>query len=234
MNGRLGNNYSLTTPLEPVDIQHAMAVLKDGSGSIVFNGIHDSRLAAHLRETGTEARKLFSQIGIVRFPDRTILVTDGFVHPQPDIRTLTGIIQNAIATAGKAGVNSPKVAVLSAVELVSPQMDSAVPAAVMEAMGSRGPFGKDVSVEGPLSMDVALSGKAADEKKVHTPVAGNANILVGHIATIPMGIIAGWMRFARPLSVVSVLTDGRTWHPFLINGMSEEYVEQTLTFCGLA
>ena len=178
MNGRLGDNHPLTRPLEPVDIHQAMDILKEGSGTVVFNGVHDSGLAARLRETGTETRKLFSQIGIVQFQGRTILVTDGFVHPQPDIRTMTAIIQNAVATAAKTGVDSPKIAVLSAVELVSPQMDSAVPAAVMEAMGSRGQFGKNVQVEGPLSMDVALSAKAAEEKHVHTPVAGNANIPV--------------------------------------------------------
>ena len=73
--------------------------------------------------------------------------------------------------------------------------------------------------------------KAAEEKHVDTPVAGKANILIGHMATVPAGILSGWIRFASPESVISVLTDGKSWHPFLLAGMSGKQIEQTLAFC---
>lgn len=228
---QIGKLHTLNTRLETASVEQAMDGLEKGTGTVVFNEEAESRLAASIREAGKSTRRTFSQVAIVQFKDRTVLLSDGFVHPQPDIKTMTAIIQNAIATARKAGIDAPKVAVLSAVELVSPQMDSAVPAAVMEAMGNRGQFGNGVAVEGPLSMDVSLSEKAAEEKHVDTPVAGKANILIGHMATVPAGILSGWIRFASPESVISVLTDGKSWHPFLLAGMSGKQIEQTLAFC---
>lgn len=230
---QLGNLHTLNMRLENGSLDQAMDSLQNDTGTVVFNEQPDSRLAARVREAGKNTRRIFSQVVIIHFKDKTVLLSDGFVHQQPDIKTMTGIIQNSITTASKAGIDAPKVAVLSAVELVSPQMDSAVPAAVMEAMGNRGQFGKGIAVEGPLSMDVALSEKAAEEKHVDTPVAGQANILIGHMATVPSGILSGWMHFAKPASIISVLTDGKRWHPFLLEGMSGRNVEQTLAFCAV-
>ena len=225
-----------TLPLETRNIDAETAVEKlfePGGETILMNGVSNGAAAQRIRELGKASRRVFTQVGIVRFQDRTILVTDGYVFPQPDLKEMTMIIQNAVGVAARFQITEPKVAVLSAFEVVSPAMGSAVPAAVMEAMGKRRQFGPSVNVEGPLSMDVALSSKAAEEKHVSTPVAGHADVLVGHMSTVPAGILSAWGRFARPTSLISILTDGESCHPFLTSWMTHDHVRQTLVFCKL-
>jgi phosphate butyryltransferase len=76
-------------------------------------------------------------------------------------------------------IRKPKVALLSAVETVYPNMPVAMGGAVIAKMAERGQI-KDAVVDGPLSLDVALSPEAAQEKRVGGPVAGKADILVAN------------------------------------------------------
>jgi len=62
-------------------------------------------------------------------------------------------------------------------ELVNPDMPSTVDAAMLSKMAERGQL-KDCIVDGPLSLDLALSKESARAKGVTGPVAGQADILV--------------------------------------------------------
>ncbi len=229
-----GNSAVSLSNVTTISLETAIEDMRKGEGRDLCFNIPLSAVNARLfRDLQKSLRATLSHVVVLAIQDRKLVVTDGFVHETPDVPTMAGIVGNGIAVARKAGIEAPHVAVLSAVELVSPQMDSAVPAAVMEAMGKRGQFGPNVQVEGPLSMDVALSPEAAAEKKVTTPVAGKADVLVGHIATIPRGIAITLKRFADVASFVSVLTDGRQFYPFLLDDMSASDVEATLAFCGM-
>lgn len=199
--------------------------------NVVINEPESVSTYTELRKISKTLRKTFSHVAILQLNNRSILLTDSFVHPNPDISTLSKIIANAAFVAGKMGIDAPKISVLSAVEVVSLQMESAVPAAVMEAMGFRNQFGPGVRVEGPLSMDVSLSPEAAAEKHVNTPVAGKADVLVGHRATIPQGIFKTLKLFAKPQSLISVLTDGKNLFPMPLKIMSPEDIRITLNFC---
>ena len=198
---------------------------------IIINEPESVTTYAELRNISKSFRKTISHVAILQLDDRSLLLSDSFVHPEPDIPTLTKIVSNAAFVAGKTGISAPRISVLSAVEVVSLQMESAVPAAVMEAMGTRGQFGPGVQVEGPLSMDVSLSPEAAAEKHVQTAVAGKADVLIGHRATIPQGIFKTLKLFARPQSLISVLTDGENLFPMPLKIMSPEEVRVTLNFC---
>ncbi len=200
---------------------------------VIVNEPESAAIYRELRQIGKDMKKTFSHIAILQLNNRSLLFTDSFVHPAPGIPTLSKIVANAAFVAGKMGIDAPKISVLSAVEVVSLQMESAVPAAVMEAMGSRKQFGPGVRVEGPLSMDVSLSPEAAAEKHVNTPVAGKADVLVGHRATIPQGIFKTLKLFAKPQSLISVLTDGKNLFPMPLKIMSPEDIRITLNFCDI-
>ena len=227
-----GEPIAALSALPSIPLETALEDMTRGKGNgLVFHVPLTDVKAQLFRDIQKPLRATLSHVMVLTLADRKLVVTDGFVHETPDIATMAGIVNNGIAVARRAGIDKPKVAVLSAVELVSPQMDSAIPAAVMEAMGRRGQFGPDVYVEGPLSMDVALSEQAAAEKKVDTPVAGKADILVGHTASIPRGIAVTLKRYADLDGFVSVLTDGKQVYPFLLDDMNESDVTATLAFC---
>ena len=71
----------------------------------------------------------------------------------------------------------PKVAILSAVETVSPKIKSTLDAAALCKMADRGQITGGV-IDGPLAFDNAISTEAARTKGIASVVAGVADILV--------------------------------------------------------
>ena len=72
---------------------------------------------------------------------------------------------------------TPKVAVLSAVETVTPKIQSTIDAAALCKMAERGQITGGI-VDGPLAFDNAVSLAAAKTKGIRSEVAGDADILV--------------------------------------------------------
>lgn len=75
------------------------------------------------------------------------------------------------------GVEQPKVAILSAVETIQPKLRSTLDAAALCKMADRGQI-KGGLLDGPLAMDNAINLEAARIKKIDSPVAGSADILL--------------------------------------------------------
>jgi phosphate acetyltransferase len=75
------------------------------------------------------------------------------------------------------GIVTPRVAILSAVETVSPDIRSTVDAAALCKMADRGQIVGGI-LDGPLAFDNAVSPEAARTKGIASPVAGQADILV--------------------------------------------------------
>lgn len=74
------------------------------------------------------------------------------------------------------GMSNPKVAILSAVETVNPDIPSTIDAAALCKMSERGQI-KGATLDGPLAFDNAISFHAAQIKGIHSIVAGEADIL---------------------------------------------------------
>jgi phosphate butyryltransferase len=104
-------------------------------------------------------------------------VTDAAVNIAPDLMQKRDIIQNAIDLAHIMGIAAPRVALLSAVEVVNPKLRSTLDAAALCKMADRGQITGGL-VDGPLAFDNAISPQAAAEKHIVSPVAGQADILV--------------------------------------------------------
>ena len=126
-----------------------------------------------------------SYISLLALPkqDRLILITDTFLNDFPTLVEKQGILNNAVHLARLLGIETPKAAVLAAIEQVNPGISSTLDAAILSKMGERRQFGAAV-VEGPLDIDCALSKVAADRKGVVSAVTGNVDIyLVPEIDT---------------------------------------------------
>ncbi len=109
---------------------------------------------------------------------RTItLASDGGVNVGPDLKAKLGIIKNAVTVAHALGIGVPKVAILSGVEKVQPEVQSTVDAVALAKICSYGEI-PDCIVDGPFALDNAISIEAAQIKKVESPVAGCADILI--------------------------------------------------------
>ena len=91
---------------------------------------------------------------------RPLFITDAALNVYPDLEAKRDIVQNAIELAHVLGIEVPKVAILSAVETVSPQIPSTLEAAALCKMADRGQITGGL-VDGPLAFDNAISAAAA-------------------------------------------------------------------------
>jgi phosphate acetyltransferase len=107
---------------------------------------------------------------------KPLLITDAALNIHPNLSEKVDIIQNAIDFARVMGVATPKVAILSAVETVNPNIPSTLDAAAMCKMADRGQITGGI-LDGPLAFDNAISMHAAQIKHIKSEVAGHADIL---------------------------------------------------------
>ncbi|NMM38645.1 MAG: bifunctional enoyl-CoA hydratase/phosphate acetyltransferase [Glaciimonas sp.] len=108
---------------------------------------------------------------------KPLLVTDAALNIRPSLQEKVDIIQNAIDFARIMGVKIPKVAILSAVETVNPNIPSTLDAAALCKMAERGQITGGI-LDGPLAFDNAISAHAAQVKHIKSAVSGDADILV--------------------------------------------------------
>ncbi len=108
---------------------------------------------------------------------KLLFITDAAINIAPDLITKAAIVQNAIDLAQVLGVKTPKVAALSAVELVKPAISSTCEAACLSKMAQRGQI-RGAIVDGPLAFDNAISKEAAQTKQITSEVSGDVDILL--------------------------------------------------------
>jgi phosphate butyryltransferase len=163
----------------------AARLVAEGQADLLMKGkigaIDFLKASLHVGIGYRRNHQLWTHVGIYwpEWLSRFIMVTDGGIVIDPDLETIPRIIGNAVAVAGHLGIDEPRVALLAAVEAVYTSMPVAMGGAVIAKMADRGQI-KNALVDGPLSLDVALSPEAAREKKVTGDVAGRADILVAN------------------------------------------------------
>ncbi len=160
----------------------AVELVSTGYADMVMKGLVDT--ATFLRsilnkEIGLRTGKRMSHVAVFEIEgiDRLILLTDVSFNMYPDLKAKVDIINNSVGVARALGIEEPKVAALSAVEVVNLDMPATVDAAILSKMNERGQI-KGCVVDGPLAMDIAISREAAEHKKISGPVAGRADILL--------------------------------------------------------
>jgi phosphate acetyltransferase len=128
---------------------------------------------------GLRTSRRISHVFVMDVPSypRMLLITDAAVNIYPKLKEKVDIVQNAIDLAHVLGIAEPKVAILSAVETVTPEIESTLEAAALCKMADRGQITGGI-LDGPLAFDNAISVQAAQTKKIRSPVAGQADILL--------------------------------------------------------
>jgi phosphate acetyltransferase len=160
----------------------AVALVREGRAEILMKGsLHTDELLAAVvaRETGLRTGRRLSHCFIMDVPGhpKALTITDAAINIFPTLEDKVDIVQNAIDLMHALGNAEPKVAILSAMEMVNPKIQSTVEAAALCKMADRGQI-TGALLDGPLAFDNAISAEAAKIKGIDGPVAGDADILV--------------------------------------------------------
>jgi phosphate acetyltransferase len=131
------------------------------------------------RDTGLRTARRVSHCFVMDVPghDDALIITDAAVNIAPTLEEKADILQNAIELAHALRVDEVRVAILSAMETVNPRVPSTVEAAALCKMVDRHQI-TGALVDGPLALDNAIDLEAAKIKKIDSPVAGRANVLL--------------------------------------------------------
>jgi phosphate acetyltransferase len=160
----------------------AVELVRMGRAEALMKGsLHTDELmgAAVARDTGIRTERRISHCFIMdvpAYPD-ALIITDAAVNIAPTLADKVDIVQSAIDLAHALGAQEVRVAILSAMETVNPKVPSTVEAAALCKMADRGQITGAI-LDGPLALDNAISPEAAAMKKIVSPVAGRANVLV--------------------------------------------------------
>lgn len=132
------------------------------------------------REKGIATSGLLSHVALNEIPayHKLLLTTDGGMVTAPSKGDKKILIQHAIEVMNKIGVEKPKIGLLAAAEKVNPKIASSVEAEeLMQEIQTENP--ESCWIDGPISLDLSLSKKVAEIKHYDSPVAGDADIVIG-------------------------------------------------------
>ncbi len=160
----------------------AVEVVRGGKAELLMKGsLHTDELLSEVmkRETGLRTERRISHCFIMDVPTypEPLVITDAAINIYPTLEDKIHIVQNAIDMAVALSGETPRVAILSAVETVNPKIPSTLEAAALCKMADRGQITGGL-LDGPLALDNAISVEAARIKGIDSPVAGKANILI--------------------------------------------------------
>ena len=159
--------------VEQVRLGRAEALMK--------GSLHTDELmgAVVKRETGLRTARRISHCFVMDVPghDTPLIITDAAVNVAPTLEDKVDIVQNAIDLAHALGAPEVRVAIVSAMETVNPKVPSTLDAAALCKMADRKQITGAI-LDGPLALDNAISLEAAQVKKIDSPVAGRANVLI--------------------------------------------------------
>jgi phosphate acetyltransferase len=160
----------------------AVELVKAGEAEALMKGsLHTDELmgAVVRREGGLRTARRVSHCFVMDVPghDTALIITDAAVNISPTLEDKVHIVQNAIDLARALRVDPVRVAILSAMETVNSKVPSTIEAAALCKMADRGQITGGI-LDGPLALDNAIDLGAAKIKKIQSPVAGQANVLV--------------------------------------------------------
>lgn len=166
----------------PLSAAGAIAMARAGQVEALMKGaLHTDELmhAVVDAERGLRTARRASHVFVIESPQypRLLFITDAAVNIYPTLEDKRDIVQNAIDLARTLGVRTPRVAILSALELVTSRIKSTIEAAALCKMADRGQIDGGL-LDGPFAFDNAVSSEAAAAKNIVSPVAGRADIFV--------------------------------------------------------
>lgn len=212
----------------------AVALARAGKvGALMKGALHTDELMSAVvdAERGLRTDRRISHVFVVEtthYP-RLLLITDAAVNVLPTLADKRDIVQNAIDLAHTLGIAMPKVAILSAVETVTPRIPSTIDAAALCKMADRGQISGGI-LDGPLAFDNAVSAEAAATKGIVSQVAGRADIFV--VPDIEAGnLLAKELEYLDGAQLAGIVLGARV--PIVLTSRADPAVAR-LSSCAIA
>ncbi|MBU1168870.1 MAG: bifunctional enoyl-CoA hydratase/phosphate acetyltransferase [Proteobacteria bacterium] len=167
-------------PVEEEVAEKGVKLFEKGEVKALMKGhIHTDEFLHPILAHHLQGKQRIAQVFLadLKTYPKLLYITDAAINISPDLSTKMNIVQNAVDIARLLGVEEPKVAALSAVEVVNPAIPSTIDAACLAKMAERGQI-KGAIVDGPLAFDNAISAESATVKGINSPVSGDVDILM--------------------------------------------------------
>jgi phosphate acetyltransferase len=212
----------------------AVELVRAGKAQALMKGsLHTDELMSEVvkRDGGLRTGRRVSHCFIMDVPaySEALIITDAAVNIAPTLEEKVDIIQNAIDLAHALRVKDVRVAVLSAVETVNPKMPSTVEAAALCKMADRKQITGAI-LDGPLALDNAISLESVAIKKIDSPVAGRANVLV--VPDLEAGnMLAKSLSFLAGADAVGIVLGARV--PIILTSRADSVMTR-LASCAVA
>ena len=212
----------------------AVELVREGKAEALMKGsLHTDELMAAVvrRETGLRTARRVSHCFVMDVPSysETLIVSDAAVNIAPTMEDKVDIIQNAIDLGHALRFSEVRVAILSAMETVNPKVPSTVEAGALCKMADRGQITGAV-LDGPLALDNAISLESVKIKKIESPVAGRANVLI--VPDLEAGnMLAKSLSFMAGADAAGIVLGARV--PIILTSRADSVMTR-LASCGIA
>ncbi len=160
----------------------AVKLVASGRADLIMKGkLQTAQImrAVLKEEYGLRTGKTMGMVSVFEIPDfpRLLILTDAGMTISPTLEQKVDLINHAIKVANVLGIETPKVAIVSAVETVNPKIPATMDAAILAKMADRKQI-KGAIIDGPFALDNVVSKEAAKHKGIESPVAGEADIII--------------------------------------------------------
>jgi len=160
----------------------AVKLIREGNADFLMKGLVGTAelLRAVLdKEKGLRKGSTISHVAFFETPHyhKLLALTDAAMNVAPILKEKVAIVKNAVEVYHRLGINTPKVALVGAVEKVNEKMEATVDAAMITMMNKRKQI-KGCIIDGPLAVDNAVSKEACEHKGIETEVGGDVDIIM--------------------------------------------------------
>ncbi|MBF0289691.1 MAG: bifunctional enoyl-CoA hydratase/phosphate acetyltransferase [SAR324 cluster bacterium] len=214
--------------------EKSVAMVREGQAEALMKGsLHTDELMSAVvrKDLGIPTERRMSHISAMDVPQlsQVLFVTDAAINIYPDLLVKQDITQNAIDLAHSLGIAKPKVAILSAVETITPKIPSTLEAASLCKMADRGQITGAI-VDGPLAFDNAISEEAARIKGIRSEVSGHADIFV--VPDLEAGnMLVKQLTYMAEAQLAGIVLGARV--PIILNSRSDNNLARKAS-CALA
>lgn len=160
----------------------AVSLVSSNKADIIMKGFVDTSIILKAildKEIGLRTGKILSHAAVFELEKyhKILFITDAAMNISPNLDQKKQILENTVELAHALGIKKPKVAIICAKEKVNKKMIHTVDAAELVKLNENDDI-QNCLVAGPFALDNAISKEASKHKKIDSPVAGDADILL--------------------------------------------------------
>lgn len=162
-------------------LKKSYAMVIEGQADIIMKGMVQTKdfIRTILSNKKFMKNKLLTHTVAFDIPsrDKLLFVTDPSIMTEPTLDQKKIILDNAVELLQYLGIEEPKVAIISSVEVPNEAIKSSMDGSELMELQKKDSIW-NAQVYGPLAIDNAVSKEAAKLKSINSEVAGNADLLL--------------------------------------------------------